>query len=350
MIEKYFFHFQTFCLSSYTKKIICIMASKKSTNNVIAMAIVAIILLLGTTGYLWVENNKLKNEIAKYDVELNNLSQTQAKLEKDYELAINSLNDLKGDNQELNSLIEAQKAELKAQKEKITTLIWKSKKLKIAQAEIENLKAQALEYVQEINDLKEQNEVLTSANYKLQKDKSELYEKLNLTESQKSKIQQEKDSLALIKQELEKDKNKLFTKANKASVIPLDKIVVKGYSIKRNGKYSRKRKAKNIQVLKICFDMMENEIADPGEEIFYIRIIGPDGNTLYDENTGSGMIPKSVDNTPLKYTKKYIVNYTGKNENKCLIWNKDIPLIRGPYKLEIYNKGYLTGTYNFKLR
>ncbi len=326
------------------------MASKKSTNNVIAMAIIAIILLLGTTGYLWVENNKLKNEIDKYNKELNNLSQTQAKLEKDYELAINSLDDLKGDNLELNSLIEKQKSELKAQKEKISTLIWKSRKLQKAKVEIENLKAQALEYVQEINDLKEQNEVLTSANQKLQKDKSELYEKLNLTKSQKIKIQQEKDSLALIKQKLEKDKKRLYTKANKASVIPLDKISVKGYSIKKNGKYSRKRKAKNIQVLKICFDMMENEIADTGEEVFYIRLIGPDGITLYDENTGSGIIFKSSDNTPLKYTKKYSVDYTGKQANKCLIWNKDIPLIKGRYKLEVYNKGYISGKYDFKLR
>jgi myosin heavy subunit len=326
------------------------MASKKSTNNVIAMAIIAIILLLGTTGYLWVENNKLKNEIAKYDEELNNLSQTQAKLEKDYELAINSLDDLKGDNQELNSLIEAQKTELKAQKDKISTLIWKTRKLDKAKAEIENLKAQALEYVQEINDLKEQNQVLTSANQRLQKDKSELFSKLNLTESEKAQIQHEKDSLALVKQKLEKDKQKLFTKANKASVIPLDNIVVKGYSIKKSGKYSRKRKAKNIELLKICFDIMENEIADPGDEIFHVRLIGPDGNTLYDENTGSGMISKSSDNSPLKYTKKYIINYTGQKENKCLIWNKDIPLTKGPYKLEIYNKGYLTGKYDFKLR
>ncbi|HHH53518.1 MAG TPA: hypothetical protein ENK91_07655 [Bacteroidetes bacterium] len=326
------------------------MASKKSSNNVMALAIIAIILLLGTTAYLWVQNSKLKKETNKYEVELNTLSQTQAKLEKDYELAINSLDELKTDNQELNELIEKQKAELKSQKDKITNLIWKSRKLKIAKAEIENLKAQALEYVQEINDLKEQNEVLTNANQRLQKDKSVLSEKLNLTSAEKARIKKEKDSLDLLKQKLEKDKAKLFTKANKASVIPLDKISVKGYSIKENGKYSRKRKAKNIEVLKICFDMLENEIADIGEEVFVIRLIGPEGNTLYDENTGSGIITKASDNSQMKYTKSYNVEYNKQNENICLIWNKDIPLKKGPYKLEIYNKGYLAGKYEFKLR
>ena len=326
------------------------MASKKSSNNVMALAIVAIILLLGTTAYLWVQNNKLKKETDKYETELNALSQTQAKLEKDYELAINSLDELKTDNQELNELIEKQKAELKVQKDKITGLIWKSRKLKIAKAEIENLKAQALEYVQEINDLKEQNTVLTNANQRLQKDKSELFERLNLTSEEKERIKREKDSLDLLKQKLEKDKQKLFTKANKASVIPLSDISVKGYSIKSNGKYSRKRKAKNIELLKICFDMLENEIADPGEEIFIIRLIGPDGNTLYDENTGSGITTKSSDNSQMKFTKSYTVEYNKQKENICLIWNKDIPLIKGPYKLEIYNKGYLAGKYDFKLR
>ncbi len=326
------------------------MASKKSSNNVMALAIVAIILLLGTTAYLWVQNNKLKKETDKYETELNALSQTQAKLEKDYELAINSLDELKTDNQELNELIEKQKAELKVQKDKITGLIWKSRKLKIAKAEIENLKAQALEYVQEINDLKEQNTVLTNANQRLQKDKSELFERLNLTSEEKERIKREKDSLDMLKQKLEKDKQKLFTKANKASVIPLSDISVKGYSIKSNGKYSRKRKAKNIELLKICFDMLENEIADPGEEIFIIRLIGPDGNTLYDENTGSGITTKSSDNSQMKFTKSYTVEYNKQKENICLIWNKDIPLIKGPYKLEIYNKGYLAGKYDFKLR
>ena len=326
------------------------MTNRNSKNNVIAMAIIAIILLMGTTGYFWIENKRLKSDIVKADAELKNLTQTQAKLEKDYELAINSLDELKGENQELNDLIEKQKEQLRKQKNKISKLIWKSKKLKEALKEIENLKAQALVYIKQINELKEQNEVLTKANMKLQKDKKYLYEKLSATTGENENLRKEKDSLYYLKRKLEKDNTVLLAKANKASVIKLNKINVKGYKVKSNGKYARRKAAKNIDVLKICFDMLPNDVANPGEEAFYVRLIAPDGTTLYDEKTGSGILTKADDNSAMKYTKKYIVDYNGIKQNLCLIWKKDIPLKRGTYKVEIYNKGYKTAEHKFKLK
>jgi len=326
------------------------MASKKSTNNIISLAIIAIVLLLGTTAYLWVQNNNLNKEIVKYDNEIKTFTQTQAKLEKDYNLAINSLDELKGDNQELNLLIEKQKSELSTQKDKISSLIWKSKKLKQANIEIKNLKAQSLVFIQEITDLKEQNIVLTGANQRLIKDKTELNQKLSLSNTKLSQKEYENDSLFNLKNKLEKDKNKLFLKANRASVIALDDISVKGYILKSNGKYRRKRKAKNIELLKICFDMKKNDITDEGEEVFYVRILRPDGNTIYEEKAGSGIITKASDGTQLKYTKKYNVDYTQVEENICLILNKDFALSKGRYVIELYNKGYLSGKSNFKLR
>ena len=44
------------------------------------------------------------------------MTETQEKLEQDYEQAVNSLEELKGDNQELNQIIDQQKDELKVQK------------------------------------------------------------------------------------------------------------------------------------------------------------------------------------------------------------------------------------------
>jgi len=326
------------------------MTSRKSANNVISLSIIAIVLLLGTSGYLWVQNSNLKKELNKYDTEIKVFTQTQAKLEKDYNLAISSLDELKGDNLELNKLIENQKAELTVQKNKISSLIWKSKKLKKAKLEISNLKNQALTYIQQIQDLKEQNIVLTDANQKLQKDKSNLFDKLNISSSQLAQKESENDSLLTVKQKLEKDKNNLLFKTNKASVIQVNDLEVKGYKLKSSGKYARRRRVKNMDLLKICFKMNKNEIADIGEEIFFVRLIAPDGNTVYEEKAGSGILTKSADGTKMKYTKKYNVDYTGTNEDICLILNKDFALAKGTYKVEVYNKGYLAGRDSFKLR
>jgi membrane-associated HD superfamily phosphohydrolase len=326
------------------------MPNTKTTNNIIAMAIIAIILLLATTAYFWNQSRVLKKDVVKYDTEISQMTETQEKLEQDYEQAVNSLEELKGDNQELNQIIDQQKAELKVQKNKIAANLTTSKDYKAAKAEIEKLKAQAEKFIQEINDLKSQNLVLTEANQQLQTDKSMLSEQLSTTTSEKMTVSREKDSLSQAKQRLEKEKQKLFVKANKASAIMLDKMEVKGYVIKKNGKQSTESDADDLQMLKICFNMLKNEITDPGQELFYIRLIGPDGNTLYDEKAGSGTMTKSSDDTKMNYTKKYLVDYNGQAENICLVWNKEIPLTKGKYKVELYNKGYLSGTTEFKLK
>jgi hypothetical protein len=326
------------------------MPNTKTTNNIIALAIIAIILLLGTTAYFWNQSRNLKKDVVKYDTEISQMTETQEKLEQDYEQAVNSLEELKGDNQELNQIIDQQKAELKVQKNKIAANLTTSKDYKVAKAEIEKLKAQAEKFIQEINDLKSQNLVLTEANQQLQTDKTMLSDQLSTTTSEKMTVSREKDSLSQAKQRLEKEKQKLFVKANKASAIMLDKMEVKGYVIKKNGKQSTESDADDLQMLKICFNMLKNEIADAGQELFFIRIIGPDGNTLYDEKSGSGVMTKSSDDTKMNYTKKYLVDYNGQAENICLVWNKEIPLTKGKYKVELYNKGYLSGITEFKLK
>ena len=133
------------------------MSNTRSTNNIIAAAIVAIILLLGTTGYFWNKSRNLQKDVVKFDTEINQMSEAQDQLNKDYEEAITSLDELKGDNQELNQIIDQQKEELKVQKNKISSMMKTSIDVKAAKAEIEKLKAQAASFIQEINDLKSQN-------------------------------------------------------------------------------------------------------------------------------------------------------------------------------------------------
>ncbi len=319
------------------------MSYAKSTKNVIGVAVVAILLLLGTAGYLLLQNSSLKNEIARYDAEFKTFTQAQAKLENDYNIAVANLDKLKGDNAQLNELIEKQKEELRVQKNKISTLIWKSKKLKEANIEIENLKAQATAYVQEINDLREQNAVLAGANEKLQSDNKVLSERLDITTT-------EKDSIVVEKTKLEKENKKLFAKANKASALKIEDVQVKGYKIKENGEHKENKKAKSVQLFKICFDIIPNEIAEKSYEDFFVRIIDPSGVTIYDEYSGSGIITKAEDNTKLKYTKRYDIENSGYEENICLVWPKTTDLQKGTYFVELYNKGYLSGSARLKLK
>ena len=326
------------------------MSSRKTNQRFIAWSIVIIILLLATSAYLWWNSIQLNNQLNLHKEELAAVEITQGQLEKDYDLALNSLDELKGDNAELNAMIEAQKAELKSQKDKISNLIWKTKKLDEARAEIEKLKSQALSYVEEINKLKTEKESLVAENQELKTKTVDLESTIEVISGEKESINRERDSILQVKERLKKENVNLSIKATKASVIDVLEIDVTGYAIKESGKLSKKRKANNVELLKVCFKLIPNEIAEGDTEMFYLRLISPTGETLYKTQLGAGIFTKSEDGTQTKYTIAANFNMPLSEEVVCINYEHKETLPEGLYLVEIYNKGYLAGSGSFTLK
>ena len=326
------------------------MSSRKSNQRFIAWSIIIIILLLATSAYLWWNSIQLNKKLDLHKQELAAVEITQGQLEKDYELALNSLDELKGDNEELNALIEAQKAELKTQKDKITNLIWKSKKLDEAKKQIEGLKAQALAYVDEINKLKTEKESLVAENLELKSQTVDLESTIEVISVQKESISREKDSIENARLKLAKENKALAIKATKAAVVEVMDIEITGYEIKESGKLSKKRSAKSIDLIKMCFKLLPNELTTGDTEMFYIRIIGPTGETLYKTQQGAGIFTKSADGTQSKYTLAANFSMPMSEEEVCVNYEHKETLVKGQYLIEMYNKGYLSGSGSFTLK
>src|SRR5690606_23545357 len=126
------------------------MNNTKSKQNFTAIAIAIILALAGLNGYQWYSNSKLSKNNEIKQSEVIELQKLNAELDQDYQTAVESLEEMRGDNQQLNSLIDAQKAELTAQKNKINDLIWSKKELDKAKVEIKNLNANVAKYLSEI--------------------------------------------------------------------------------------------------------------------------------------------------------------------------------------------------------
>jgi uncharacterized protein (DUF3084 family) len=326
------------------------MASRKSNQRFMAWSIVAIVLLLATNAYQWWNNLQINKELDLHKKELAAVEQMQGQLEKDYDLALSSLNDLKGDNTELNEIIENQKAQLKTQKDKISNLIWKSKKLDEAKKEIENLKNQALEYVEEINKLMAENKSLTVENTQLKSVTKNLQSTIEVISTEKDSLNKEKDSIFVVKEKLRQENQILSVKATKASVIEVQEIDVSGYKIRDSGKLRKQRRAQNIQLLEVCFKILPNEIADKKTEEFFLRILSPTGETLYKEQLGAGIFTKAADGTLTKYTVAANFNMPMSEEVVCINYEHKETLQEGTYVIEVFNKGYLAGKGSFKLK
>jgi regulator of replication initiation timing len=112
--------------------------------------------------------------------------------------------------------LKIKKLSLKTQKDKISNLIWKSKKMDEAKREIENLKNQALEYVEEINKLMAENKSLTVENTQLKSVTKNLQSTIEVISTEKDSLNKEKDSIFVVKEKLRQEI--LSVKATKASV------------------------------------------------------------------------------------------------------------------------------------
>ena len=143
------------------------MSTPQSKQNFTAIAIGIIIALLALNAYQWYVNSKLSSTNLTQKSEMVELQKVQEELDQDYQTALESLEEMRGDNAQLNALIDSQKSELKTQKDKINNLIWTKKELDKAKAELKNLNTNVAKYLADIQQLKEENKILTNNNQEL---------------------------------------------------------------------------------------------------------------------------------------------------------------------------------------
>src|SRR5207244_1404578 len=123
----------------------------------------------------------------------------------------------------------------------------------------------------------------------------------------------------------------LSKKVDIASLLKPTSITTTGVKVKSSGKEDETTNAKKVQKLKVCWEIPENEVADPGEKTFYVRIIGPDGITLAAESGGSGVFKDAKDGSPIQYSISTTINYEQKATNSCAYWTQTAPFGKGSY-------------------
>lgn len=312
-------------------------------QNFQAIAITIIIALLGLNGYQWYINDKVTSNLQVQKSETLELQKVQQELDQDYQTALESLEEMRGNNEQLNSLIDSQKEELRVQKEKINDLIWTKKELGKARSEIQSLNTNVTKYLSDLQTLKEENKILTNKN-------QELVIQVEEEISAKEAVIQEKNDLTQEKENLTKTNALLGSKVDMANAVKINFIEVKGYEIKKNGKLKERSKAKDVQMLRICFLTETNMVTSSGTKKFYVRVISPQGETIAIEDNGGGVLTNKLDNSQVRYTTTGDVNYKNEDTNACIDWTLPSTLGKGDYNLEIYNNGFLVGKNTFKLK
>lgn len=324
------------------------MSSKSS--NISILTIIVFIALIGALGFLLMSNSSLKKELKANKQAMLDLEKINTELDQNYELALQDLEDLRGDNQELNDLIEEQKNELTKQKQRISKLIWTERELGKAQSEIEKLTAMAKQYVNEISELKEANAQLMAENEALNNSNKNLSQELRVNKERVSNLDSLRKILAMSNQSLAENNDALSEKVDVAKTIKLNRLEVQGIDKKGNGKLKEKSRAKRIDFLRTCFTTESNLVTEPGAKEFFISFTSPAGELLYVEELGSGYFEDKQTGKKIRFTTSGTVDYKNEESRACIDWNPNFGLSSGTYLVSVFQNGYKVGDTSFKLK
>jgi hypothetical protein len=109
--------------------------------------------------------------------------------------------------------------------------------------------------------------------------------------------------------------------------------------------------AKRTHKLTICFDVLDNKIAQAGEKNVYLKITEPGGKAVGNKSTGSASF-KTASGEEVMYASMATINYTGAKQNVCMDYEEqqDKMFPPGTYMLEVYIDGNLSGAGSAVLR
>lgn len=325
------------------------MEKQNQSRHTALFSVIALI-LLAIAAYLFYQNTQMRKDIIQREREFIELRDIHAELDSQFLEAQQELEAMRDDNEELNQMIDTQLREIEQHKNRITALIRQNKNYDEAREEISELRATVEQYVEEINQLKQENQMLAEENIELKDQTEQLSSSVAMAREENVALQSEREVLSHERDHLTEANIQLSKKVDEAATITVHDIDVRGYATKESGRDVRRRRARNVEKLNICFELEVNQFADEAEEIFYIRLINPAGETIAVESAGSGTLTLTKNDTPIPYSTKLSIEYKHEESEACLEWSPEIPFAEGLYAVEIYNKGFVAGHTTFKLR
>ena len=150
------------------------------------------------------------------------------------------------------------------------------------------------------------------------------------------------------KNALEEEKQALTGKIQQGSVLQAGGVASLGIREKNSGKQVETDRASRTEMIKTCFVLRKNTLAEPGDKNLYIRIIAPNGQVLPANGSSTGTFDGQVGS----YSIKRVVNYQNAETDLCVYYMVPNPdnLEKGNYTVFIYEEDKRIGQTTLALR
>ena len=165
--------------------------------------------------------------------------------------------------------------------------------------------------------------------------------------SENKDLKVEKNSLNDSISELSRTKTELAEKVAVASQLQAENIKV--YAVNRRGKEREGEfKARQIEKLKVNFNIAKNDVAPVEGKDILIRILQPEGKVLFDVARGSGTF--MYNGREEFFTAKQEILFDNTEQELTFFYEKGSEFAPGQHTLEVYTDGYIMGSENFYVK
>ncbi|MFM7078964.1 MAG: hypothetical protein ACKOYC_04135, partial [Bacteroidota bacterium] len=109
--------------------------------------------------------------------------------------------------------------------------------------------------------------------------------------------------------------------------------------------------ADKVYNMKVCFSVMDNQIAQSGQKEVHLRIVEPGGKTMGDRSSGSGTFKLAGSGEEVQYTASQNIDYNNQKQDLCLNWSDSKKSFSpGTYIIEVYVDGNLSSASSHVLK
>jgi len=284
------------------------LSSKQSLIAIVVLAVIC--LFLGIQ--LFVGGEKFKD-----------LSGDYGRLEMDKEQVVFDLEKLRFSYDTLNIENSMMLAEISAQRDKIDGLITNVKngnwELGKAKKEAATLRVIMKGYIVTIDSINQLNQALTEEN---------------------TAMRDRVKEVQVINEKLEERQENMEEIIEVGRVLQCTEINVVGIRVTQTGRQRETARADRVEMIKVCFTLLENKIAEPGNKVLNLRVTDLEGNVLLSNNDGGYSATRNID-------------YSNDRLDACVFYSVDIEtnaLISGEYTVEILEQEVLIGSSVLNLR
>jgi len=132
----------------------------------------------------------------------------------------------------------------------------------------------------------------------------------------------------------------------KGSVITANSFIARGIKTKASGKQIETDKAKRADMIKVCFILAKNSLAEKGKKDLYIQIVNPNNNVIGDKSS------KNFGDYTLIYSSKTEVDYNNDVLDICIdakAGDDENTFTKGTYFINVFHDEKKLGSTSINL-